>query len=496
MYPYEISTSDILIHSSVKLRGILLKEKGNTSLIPKRDISLSSDKDKGIGQTITDNSLILAMKLEIDVMRAEISDLRNRVSTLEAEKEIKKSSREAAELSRILIPHKNCGESFNISSGMGMMKDTAINHTGSHSLDECSVRVPWDTAYGDTYSSIFLDDSNPLPSSYIRISGFEVNPSAAPPQIPYKKKISNDNTLIIGGKHDGKTYKYVEGEDLDYCRRVISRKGEVQNKFYHWLVGNEHSINRRSTVSSLCPKSSPELKSFISRAQSTPPDRIYDPGVLLGEPQDMRRYGWFIDYVVRWQLYLDCKDMGVPINEFTCKTRGKCKIMENLRHLLISSRPITDPDTLNSLWIVSFSSILSYNGGANDIPMPRYDMNTINKICIFTKMIAIRALTFGGSVNISHRLSGKRISGEADIIVSHGDGTGDLIIDIKLSAKDSLNIGKYWKQLLIYSMLRIDQGHKVNSMAIYDVNSGLVKFVDITDTDIENVRLFTQRYTL
>lgn len=313
---------------------------------------------------------------------------------------------------------------------------------------------------------------------------------------PEKKQLSIDKVDMKGGsktfvtgKHQGKTYEYVEKNDQGYCRRIIGMKGRMQTDFRVWLLQNGYKEGKRGRPSEICAKPAPELKSFIEKVKRTAPTKLYDPGVLLGEKGKMQRYGWFIDYVVRYAVFLECKKTAVPVNDFTCQTRGRITIKSSLDTLTMVRSSITTEDTLRNLWIISFSSILARDGSAVDIPMPAHDMNMIRKIEIFARSVAVQALAHKHQVNMSVPLSSKTLSGEADIIA------GDCIVDIKFSMKNPLTTSRHWIQVLIYAMMRLDEGFEVSDVAIYDVNNGLVKFVEVSDDDVKNVRAFIERVT-
>lgn len=294
---------------------------------------------------------------------------------------------------------------------------------------------------------------------------------------------------FVTGKYTGKTYEYVEMNDQGYCRRIITAKGRHQGDFRRWLLQSGYKEGKRGKPSEICAKPSPELKQFVEKVKRTPPTKLYDPGVLLGEKGKMQRYGWFIDYIVRYAVFLECKKVGVPVNDFTCQTRARINIKTSLDTLTMVRSSITTDDTLRNLWVISFSSVLSYNGNAVDIPMPDYDVNMIRKIEIFARCVASQALSHKHHVNTSVPLSGKNLSGEADIIA------GDCIVDIKFSMKNPLTNPRCWIQVLIYAMMRIDQGFDVHDVAIYDVNNGMMKFVSVTEEDLKNVRTFVNRVT-
>lgn len=299
---------------------------------------------------------------------------------------------------------------------------------------------------------------------------------------------SDGSSILSTGKHIGKTYQYVKDNDWDYCKFILSKKGNVMKHFYDWLLstsgGKKHIKQLR--VSTACQMKCPELKEYIDRVKDSEPDKVYEPGVLTGEYEVMARYGWFIDYVVRWALYVECKKRKIIVNKFTCQTWERNEIATSLRNLLTTRGNITEK-TLQDLWTISFSSILQYKRDAVDIPMPKGDPQLIEKVVAFAKVISEEALSSGSRIDMSHMMKGKLISGEADIIV------GDCVIDIKLYIDNCLDMTRHWVQVLLYAMLRIDEGYPVNSVAIYDVNAGLVKTVKITKEDIGRVREFVSR---
>lgn len=295
-------------------------------------------------------------------------------------------------------------------------------------------------------------------------------------------------TLFSTGKHNGRTYQYVKDCDWDYCKFILSQKERAIPDFYKWLLTTPDgkSYQSKLRVSRACSMKCPELKKYLDRVMTNTADKVHEPKILVGEHTVMARYGWFIDYVVRWFLYVECKKRGIPVSKFSCHTRKREDIATSLKSLLATEGHITD-QTLRDLWVISFSSILAFEKGAIDISMPKCDPRLIEKITEFAREIANNASLSGSRIDMSYTMEGKLISGEADIIV------GDCIIDIKLYVNNCLNMTRHWVQVLLYAMLRIDEGYPVNSVAIYDVNAGLLKTVAITEDDIAAAREFVSR---
>lgn len=302
------------------------------------------------------------------------------------------------------------------------------------------------------------------------------------------KDDDSGQSILLSGKYMGKTYGYVKDNDWDYCKFILVKKGEVMTHFYEWILNTPEGKKqvKQLRVSSVCQMKCPELKEYIDRVKETEPDKIYEPGVLTGEYEVMARYGWFIDYVVRWALYVECKKRRITVNKFTCQTWDREEISTSLGRLLNTKGDMTEK-TLQDLWTISFSSILQYKNDAVDIPMPKGDRQLIEKVTTFARAISMEASSSKAKIDMSHMMKGKLISGEADIIV------GDCVIDIKLYISNCLDMMRHWVQVLLYAMLRIDEGYPVNSVAIYDVNAGLVKTVKITKEDIVRVREFVSR---